>query len=124
MKKLFSLAALAVMFVACGSDAPDIVVKKHINAFMVGDGKEAAKYVHFESEDEKKEFIKDLTENAGDIKRSIAKQGIELVNTFVINESETQANVSVVMKKYGRTDDSEVGLTKINGTWYMDYPFK
>lgn len=122
MRKLLGLVVVAFMFVACGSDAPDTVVKKYCSAFAEGNGKEAAKYVYFESENERNLFIKWLDEFAGEIKSSNAKKGgIKSIETIVLNKSENKARVSCIIKfKDGKTTDDVINLTKINGTWYMD----
>lgn len=126
MRKLLGLVAVVFMFVACGSDAPDTVVKKHVSAFVEGNGKEAAKYVYFESENGRNFFIEWLNESAGEIKSHFAKKGgIKSIETFILNESENKAKVSCIIKfKDGKTTDSVENLTKINGTWYMDSAVK
>lgn len=130
MKKLLSFVFIAFMFVACGSDTPDVVFKKYLSAYFQGEAKEAAKYVYFKSEDEKNAWIKDLNQYAGMIKTGIARAGgIKSIETFVLKESDNKAEVNCVVtfvsiSKGIMPNECKTNLTKINGTWYLDEPFK
>ncbi|ULO00987.1 DUF4878 domain-containing lipoprotein [Campylobacter sp. RM5004] len=125
MKKLLSFATLAIMFVACGSDTPDVVVKKCYNAFFEGDAKQFAKCFYFQSEDERREYTKRLTEDLSYIKTKIVeKGGIKSIETNILDISESKAKVSsVITHNNGRTENHKMNLTKINNTWYMDEKF-
>lgn len=124
MKKLFSLAALAVMFVACGSDAPkageapEVVAKKCLDEFAKGEVKKFANCFRFESEDEKKKFIED---NGKKAKRFERMGGIKSVETKLSYSIEDKARVKILVTfKNGDSFDDNVDLIKINDTWYIE----
>lgn len=125
MKKILSFVIFVFMFVACGSDTPDVVVKKCYNAFFEGDAKQFAKCFYFQSENERREYTKSLTEDVGYIKTTIAeKGGIKSIETNILNISESKAKVSsVITFNNGRTESHKIDLTKINSTWYIDEKF-
>ena len=121
MKKLLGFIMLAFMFVACGSDTPDVVVKKCMQAYIKEDVKQVAKCAYYKTEDEKQRYLKDIIYSIKRDKEFInTKSGVKLIETSIVNENENVAQVKVVvMYNNGDKDNGLIDLVKINGSWYV-----
>ena len=123
MKKLLSFVAVAFMFVACGSytpkagDAPDVVAKNCLDGFVKGEIEQVAKCFQFESENEKQEFIKELTFKANVFEKDGGIKSIETNLLFVLENSAKVKTVATF--KNGKSFSQNLDLIKVNNTWYF-----
>lgn len=120
MKKILSFVVFAFMFVACGSDTPDVVAKKCMNAMFEGDMKQLVKCFYFESEDKKEESVKKMIDDISYIKSMKAR--IKSLETSILEETKNTAEVQVTIIRNDRVDKNELQLIKIDDTWYMVLP--
>ncbi|WP_267523778.1 DUF4878 domain-containing protein [Campylobacter sp. MG1] len=124
MKKLLSFVAVAVMFVACGSDAPkageapEVVAKKCFDELAKGEVKKFANCFRFESEDEKKNFIEFMERK---VRSNQIPDGTKSLETKLLGLFEDRARVKLLATfKSGDSLDKNVDLIKINDTWYIE----
>lgn len=127
MKKLLSLAAIAVMFVACGNDSPEEVAKKCMIAGFKFDAKQMLDCGYYKTEDEKNIASKKVMEQIEAMKKNFPENLNFSVETSTISELENIAKVKIIatMKadgKEGKLERTEK-LIKIDNKWYLERPF-
>lgn len=133
MKKLLSITAIAVMFVACGNDSPDVVVKKCMSAVYKFDAKQLLDCSYYKTEDERNRASKKIMEQLERQKKDLAKMNKKIedidvsIETSIINELENVAKVKAIltMKMDGKEEkfESTENLIKKDNKWYMEKLF-
>lgn len=129
MKKLLSLVAIAFTFVACGSDTPEEVVKKCMNAVYKLDAKQLLACSYYKTDDEKDKASKIIMKGIERIEKIISseKDFSYSIETNKISELENLAKIKLIttIKASGKMNKKEevINLIKVDNKWYLEKLF-